>query len=46
MAAPKEVATEVPETPKWDPSERYVYNGDGEEWDFALYGRPGSQEGG
>ena len=26
--------------------ERYLYNGDGEKWGFALYGRPGNQEGG
>jgi hypothetical protein len=44
MAAGKEVATEVPETPKWVPSERYLYNGDGEESGFAIYGRPGNQE--
>ena len=44
MAVRKEVATEVPETPKWDPSEPHLYNGDREECGFALYRRPGNQE--
>lgn len=44
MAARKEVAAEVPETPRFDSSERYLYNGDGEEWDFVLHRRPGNQQ--